>query len=343
VTAEITLGKSYPDSGAAVFYRTLLTDLEGRAGIDAAGATDIPPLVTGGMFTSIRLVGQPPRPPESPLMSTVRMVTPGYFRAMGMRTLGGRDIAWNESAPEMVLSETAARAFWPGQSAVGQRIAFRGDSIGEPVVGVVNDARQTSLSIVAGPVVYVSMRRFMKLFHTMTVVVRGRGDEAALVATIREAVRAIDPGIPLFNIQSMQDIVDQSTALPRLNAMLLAVFGGAALLLAALGIYGVVSYTVAQRRQEIGVRMALGARASDVLALVLREGAALAIAGVAIGVGGAMFATKFIQSWLFEVGRGDPATFVLVGAGLVVIAMVASYIPARRAAMVDPLLAMRAD
>lgn len=343
ITAQVTLGKSYPDSGAVPFYRTLLANLEGRAGIEAAGATDTPPLAGGGIFTSIRLLGQPPRPSDQPLMSTIRLVTPGFFRAMGMRMIAGRDISWNEPAPEMVLSETAAKAFWPAGNSVGQQIAFHAEPNGLPVVGAVNDTRQTSLAVVAGPVVYVSMRRYMQIFHTMTLVVRGRGDAASMVATIRQAVHELDPGIPLYNVQSMQTIVDQSTAQTRLNTLLLALFGAAALLLAALGIYGVVSYTVTQRRQEIGVRMALGAQAGDVLGLVLREGAVLALIGTGLGVVAALFATRLIQSWLFGVGRGDPATFVAVAGLLVLISLVASYLPARRAATIDPLLAMRVD
>ena len=343
VTAQITLGKDYPDSGAVSFYRTLLASLEARPGIEAAGATDTPPLAGSGMFSSIRLVGQPPRPPDQPIMSTIRAVTPGFFRAMGMHVLRGHDIEWNEASPSMVVSEGAAKAFWPNQSVTDKQIAFNVQPKGLPVVGEVNDTRQTSLAVAPAPVVYVSMRQIMRLFHTMTLVVRGRGDVASIVATIRQTVHEIDPALPLYNVQTMQEIVDQSTAQPRLNKTLLGMFAGAALLLAGLGIYGVVSYSVAQRRQEIGVRVALGAGPGDVLRLVLGEGAKLAAIGVAIGVAAGVFATRLIQSWLFEIGRADPLTFACVAAGLVVVALFASYIPARRAARVDPLLAMRAD
>jgi predicted permease len=343
ITAQVTLGKNYPDSSAVPFYRTLLANLEGRAGIEAAGATDTPPLTGGGIFTSIRLIGQPPRPPDQPLMSTIRSVTPGFFRAMGMRVMGGRDIAWNEPVPEMVLSQAAAKAFWPNEAAVNHQIGFNVNPVEHPIVGEVNDTRQTSLAAAPAPVVYVSMRRYMLVFHTMTLVVRGRGDPAAIVTTIRDAVREIDPELPLSSVQSMQEIVDQSTSQPRLNTALLEIFGGAALLLSGLGIYGVVSHSVAQRRQEIGLRMALGAQPANVLRLVLGEGAVLAAIGVVIGVVGALFATPLIQSWLFEIGRADPMTFAAVAAGLVVVSLVASYIPARRATRVDPLLAMRAD
>jgi putative ABC transport system permease protein len=149
--------------------------------------------------------------------------------------------------------------------------------------------------------------------------------------------------LPLYNVQTLQEIVDQSTAQPRLNIALLGLFAGAALVLAGLGIYGVVSYTVTQRSQEIGVRVALGASRADVLRLVLTEGATLTVIGVACGVVGALFATRLIQSWLFEIGRADPVTFAGVATGLIAVSLVASYLPARRAAQVDPLVAMRAD
>jgi putative ABC transport system permease protein len=343
VTAQVTLGSSYPDSSGVAFFRTVLADLDARPGILAAGATDTPPLVAGGIFTSIHLLGQPPRPAADPLMSTIRAVTPGFFRAMGMRLLSGHDIEWNEPGPTIVLGETAARSFWPGQSVLDRQIAFNVDIHGMQVVGEVNDARQASLSMEPAPVVYVSLRRTLRVVRTMTLVVRGRGDVAGIVATMRAAVHEVDAGMPLYNVQTMQSIVDQSVAQPRLNTVLLGVFAAAALLLAALGIYGVVSYSVTQRRQELGVRMALGARPGDVLRLVLGEGARLAAAGVGVGVVGALLATRLIQSWLYGIRPADPATFAAVAGGLVAVALAASYLPARRATRVDPLLAMRGE
>ncbi len=343
MSAQVTLGRDYPDSSPVVFYRTLLADLEGRAGIEAAGATDTPPLTGGGIFTSIRLIGEPPRPPDRPLMSTIRLATPGFFRAMGMRVLAGHDFEWSEAGPSIVVSEAAARAFWPGRAATGRQIAFNVQPTGLPVVGVVNDARQASLATAPAPVVYVSMRRYAPLIRTMTVVVRGRGDDATLAAAIRAAVHDVDPGLPLYNVQPLTAIVDSSTAQTRLDALLLAVFAAAALLLAALGIYGVVSYSVTQRRQEIGVRMALGAAPSSVLRLVLGEGALLAVVGVVLGGLGAAAATSLVQAWLFGIERGDPATYAGVAAGLVVVAILASLVPARRAMRVDPATALRAE
>ena len=343
VTASITLGKDYPDSSAVAFYRGFLTELEGRPGIEAAAATDTPPLAGGGIFTSIRLIGQPPRPANQPLMSTVRSITPGYFRAMGMQVLAGHDLEWNEPGVSIVLSKSAADAFWPGTTVLDKRIAFNTQQTSLPVVGEVNDTRQVSLATAPAPIVYLSMRRYARIFHTMTVVVRGRGDLSATVAAIRATLRDADPAIPLYNVQSMQSIVDQSTAQARLNIALLGVFSGAALLLAALGVYGVISYSVAQRGREIGVRMALGARSADIATMVLREAGALALAGVGVGLAGAFFATRLVRSLLFDVTATDLPTFAAVAAALLAVGLLASYLPARRAARVDPLNAMRAD
>ncbi len=343
ITAQITLGPGYPDSTGIAFYRSLLTDLSGRPGITAVGATDTPPLVGGGVFTSIRLVGQPPRPPNDPLMSTIRFVTPGYFRAMGMHVVAGRDVAWDEAAPTMVLSQAAAHAFWPNTSVIDQQIAFNTQPTGLQIVGEVNDAAQTSLATPPAPVVYASMRRSVRLLHTMTLVVRGRGNAAALAPLVREAVHDIDPGLPIYNVQTLQSIVDLSVAQPRLNGALMAVFAAAALLLAALGLYGVISYSVTQRRQELGLRVALGAQPGAVLRLVLREGAMLAGVGIAVGAVGALFAARLIRSWLFGIGPADPASFLGVAVVLAAVALAASYLPARRAARVSPLIAMRGD
>jgi putative ABC transport system permease protein len=343
VTAQINLGTDYPDSSGVAFYQTLIKNLEARPGIVAAGATDSPPLSGGGIFTSIRLLGEPPRPADRPLMSTIRSITPGYFRALGMQLTRGRDLEWNEAGPEIVVSRAAAEAFWPGRSPLEKQIAFNVSPVGLPVVGEVVDTRQTTLASAPGPIVYVSMRRYVRVFHTMTLIVRGQGTVAATVATMRDAVREVDPRLPIYNVQTMQTIVDRSTAQERLDTLLLGVFAAAAILLATLGIYGVVSYSVAQRRQEIGVRITLGAQRGDILRLVLREGASLAALGVAIGLVGAFLATRFIQSWLFEIGRGDPLTLVGASSLLVTVALLASYIPARRATRVDPAITMRSE
>jgi len=344
IAARITLTpERYPDSTTVAFYRQLLANLDGRAGIVAAGATDTPPLGGGGIFTPIRLVGQPPRPPDQPLMSTIRVVTPGFFEAAGMHVLAGTGIQWNEAGPSMVLSAAAAKAFWPNESVVGKQIAFGTEPRGLTVVGEVNDARETSLATPQGPVVYISFRRSMRYARAMTVIVRGTGDDASLVNALRAALREQDPTLALSNVLSLREIVNQSTAQTRLETLLLAVFAAAALLLSTLGIYGVVSYSVMQRYQEIGIRVALGAQRANVLRLVFTEGAVLACIGIAIGFAGALAATSLIQSWLFDIGRFDPLTFVATGCGLIVVSLAACWVPARRALRADPLAAMRAS
>src|SRR5262249_16684464 len=207
-----------------------------------------------------------------------------------------------------------------------------------PIVGEVNDTRQASLATAPAPIVYLSMRRYARVFHTMTVVIRGRPgvDVATTVSTLRAALHGIDPALSLYSVQTMESIVDQSTAQPRLNIALLGVFASAALLLATLGIYGVVSYSVTQPRQELGRGMTLGAQRPAIVRLVLSEGSALAIVGVAIGVVAALFATRLVRSMLFEIGSADPLTFVVVAAVLLAVALTASLLPARRAAAVDP-------
>jgi len=343
VTAQLDLGAKYPDSAQIPLYESILTDLAGRPGIEAAGATDTPPLVAGGMFTSIHLIGKPPRPESQPLMSTIVVVTPGYFRAMGQSLLQGREIGWSDARPTIVLGETAARAFWPGESAVGHRLAIGPDPLGNEIVGVARDTRRISLSTPPAPVVYVSLPRYSALLRSLTLVVRGRGDVATIVAATRAAVHQADAGLPLYSVQTMQEVVDLSLAQPRLEASLLTLFGTIAFLLAMLGIYAVISYSVTHRQQELGVRMALGATRSDVLRLILTEGAALSAIGIAIGAACALGATRLMEAWLFGVGRTDLATFGGVAAGLMLTALAACYAPARRATKVDPLVVMRGD
>jgi putative ABC transport system permease protein len=343
VTAQLDLGARYPGSAQIPLYRTLLTDLAGRPGIEAAGATNIPPLVAGGFFTSIHLIGMPPRPPDQPLMCSIVAVTPGYFRAMGQPLLQGREVEWSDAQPTIVLSQAAARSFWPGESPIGHRIGIGPDPVGNEIVGVAGDTRRTSLSTPPVPVVYIAMQRYAALLRSMSLVVRGRGDVAMSVAALRGAVHEVDPALPLTAVQTMGEVVDQSLAQPRLEASLLALFATAALLLATLGVYAVVSTSVIHRRQELGVRVALGATRLDVLRLVLSEGAALSASGVALGAAGALAATRLLEGWLFGVGRTDPGTFIGVAAALVLVALAATYLPARRATKVEPIIVMRGD
>jgi len=274
----------------------------------------------------------------------VTAITPGYFRTMGMRVLGGRDVAWSDARATLVVTQSAARSFWPNESPIGKTVAFGAkDTVGLEVVGVVNDTRARGITVDAPPMIYMSYAGATNVARSMSIVVRGRGDIASVLATTKRAVLEIDRTLPLFNARPVTELIDQSIGQSRLNTTLLSMFAAVALVLAVIGIYGVISYSVAQRTQEIGVRMALGAAQGDVLRLILREGTGLAVAGVALGVAGAYLATRFIGSWLFGIDQNDPLTIAVMALSLVAIAVAASYLPARRATRVDPLVAMRAD
>jgi len=340
VTARVSLPGRYNDSTQLQFYRDLQTRLLERGGIEAMGAANTQPISSGGIITNIRLIGRP-SPTGEPLMVAATAITPGYFRALDMPLLGGADVSWTRN--DIVVSEGAARYFWPGESPIGKRIGLGRDSVGLEVVGIVRDAHNRGLAVDPPPMIYLSYKSAASIARSMTLVVRGAGDQAALVATTKRVLRELDPVLPLYNVQTVREIVDQSVAQPRLNTTLMTLFAGVAVVLAVIGIYGVVSYSVTQRAHEIGVRVALGAQRGDILRLVLREGATLAAVGAILGVAGALAGTMLIRSWLFGIERTDPMTIAATALGLVLVAMLASYLPARRAAHVNPVMAIRGD
>ncbi len=344
VTMRVSLpGPRYNDTTQVQFFRDLQSRLEGRAGIDAVAAANTPPISAGGITTNLRLIGSA-RADGGKVMGPATAITPGYFRAMRMRLLRGRDVAWSDVKPTIVVSQAAANAYWPGESPIGRRIGFGPrDTVGFEVVGVVNDTRARGITVDTPLMIYLSYAGATNVARTMSLVVRGRGDAASIVATTRAAILEIDRTLPVYNVRPVTQVIDDSLGQSRLNTTLLTIFAMVALALAAVGIYGVISYSVTMRQQEIGVRMALGASSNNVLALVLREGGLLATTGTLVGLGAAYFATGLVQSWLFGIGRADPTTIAGTAAVLVAIALLASYLPARRAARVDPLVAMRGD
>ena len=344
VTMRVNLaGPRYTDTTQVQFFRDLQSRVEGRAGIEALAAANTPPISQGGISTNMRIIGSA-RADGGKVMGPVTAITPGYFRAMRMRVLRGRDVSWADAKPTIVVSQAAANAYWPGESPIGRRLAFgRRDTVGLEVVGVVNDTRARGITADTPLMVYLSYSGAANIARTMSLVVRGRGDAASVTATTRAAILEIDRTLPVYNVQPVTQVIDNSLGQSRLNTTLLGIFAMVALVLAAVGIYGVISYSVTLRQQEIGVRMALGASSRNVLALVLREGGLLALGGTMVGLAGAYFATGLVQSWLFGIGRADVTTIAGTAAVLVAIALVASYLPARRAARVDPLVAMRGD
>jgi putative ABC transport system permease protein len=345
VALRLTLPARYADSAQAPFYRELQRQLLAVPGVTSASASDRAPAQLGGISDGIRLIERPDANASGTLMSQFSIVVPDYFRTMGMHLLQGRDITWNEPTGVIVVNAAAASHFWPGMDAIGQHVGFgrrRSDS-GFVVVGVVSDVRRGDITTREDPMIYLPLTAAGGLARTMTLVVRGTLGTAATVNAAKRTIHDIDATLPIYDVRTVDDIVGDAIAQPRLNATLLAAFAALALLLAIVGIYGVVSHSVAQRRQEIGVRVALGAQPGDVFRLIVRQGAMLAAAGAAIGLVGSWLLTPVLRSWLYEIEPGDPMTFAAVAAILIAIALIATAIPARRATKVDPVLAMRAE
>ena len=336
-----------PGGDSTAFFVEMERRAASLPGVISAGLDNCAP-VSGGCNGT--LIGFPDRPAAAPsAMPSVGIVwaSPSYLQTMNVPLLKGRWFtpADRVGSPKvMVVNETAARTFWPGEDPVGHRAAagqggYGGD--GAEVIGVAGDVRYLQADEPPRPDVYVPYLQSPR--SDMLLYIRTTGDAAALIGVVRREVRALNRDLPLFDIQTMQARIAGATSKPRFSAILLAVFAGIALCLAAIGIYGVMSYLVTQRTREIGIRMALGARRGDVLSLVVRRGAILAAFGIGIGAAGALAATRALTTLLYEIQPGDPVTYVEIGAALAAVALAASYLPARRASMVDPSGALRAE
>jgi predicted permease len=327
------------------FYREVVQRVKTLPGVTAAGyATDLPLTAWGnGTFVTVE---NRPVDPKHMLIANVRVVTPDYFRAIGMRLLHGRLLAQTDGtdAPKAALvNETMARTYWPGMDPVGRRFKRGAADANSPwwtVVGVVGDMRQGGMDIAVRPESYFPFEQ-ADFFSPRSLAVRTTGDPVSLINEVRRQVSQVDPDQPIANIQTMSDLVDSSIAKPRMNTFLLGGFAGLALLLAALGIYSVLSFAVTQRTREIGVRIALGARFRDVLGMVLASGARLFAAGAAIGLPAAVSLSRLMSHLLYEISPVDFVSYASVVVVFGAIAFLACYIPARRAANVDPMVALR--
>jgi putative ABC transport system permease protein len=328
------------------FYSELVQRVQSLAGVRSAAVTTNLPLYRQGNSISVRIEGRPDPPPGQELIVVTRIISPGYFDTMSIPLLAGRQLSEqdSENAPNaVVISETMAHRFWPGEDAVGKRIAIgriRSDADWTQVIGVVKDVRQFELNAAPRPQMYLSYKQ-AGFFTSEDLVVRTDVEPASLAATVRKAVWEIDKDQPVSDIRTMDEILAESIARQRFSMLLLGVFAGVALLLAAVGIYGVMSYSVAQQTHEIGIRMALGATTGAVLKMAVGYGLKLVVAGVVIGLIAAFALTRLMATLLFGVTPTDPATFVVISVLLVLVAGVASYVPARRATKVDPLIALR--
>ena len=332
----------YRDAAARTqFYRELVARIAALPGVQSTGAISFLPLTGLGSATSYEAVGQPTPLGQEPV-TDVRVITGDYFKALGIPLLRGRlfdENAAPDAANKVIVNETLARVHWPGEDPIGKRIkvSWR-DNIEDEIIGVVGDVRMSELNTAARSAIYWPHAR--EAYGSMTLAVRGTGDPTT---AIRAILRERDPDLALADVRSMDAVVARSVAQRRITMVLLGIFAGAALLLAAIGIYGVIAYSVMQRTQEIGIRVALGAQRGDVLRMIVRNAAALAAAGVLIGAGGALFLTRLMRDLLFGVEPFDPVTFVAVALLLTLVALLAGYIPGRRATRVDPIIALRAE
>jgi len=271
-----------------------------------------------------------------------------YFRTMRIPILKGRDFEdrdEDKSTPVVIVTDTFARQFFPGEDPIGKRIkpgisSWEDEkSTMREIVGVVADVRNRALNTEPKPAYYLPQSQVP--FNQMIVVLKTAVDPNSLITGATREVRSMDQELPVFGVKTMDEYIAGSVAAPRFNTTLLSIFAAVALVLTVIGLYGVMSYSVAQRTNEIGIRMALGAQTRDVLKLIVKQGVTLVLIGLALGLGGALALTRLLSTLLFGVGTKDPVTFVAIAALLSLVALLACYVPAWRATKVDPLVALR--
>ena len=339
---------SYADVPATVkAYVELGRRLRESPGVQSAGAVTGLPLTSTRGDWGIQIEGRVAAPGERSIAADWQVVTPGYFEAIGVplregRTITGADRA--DTLPVIVVNESMAHKYWPGGSPIGRRMKMGGAATPWiTVVGVVADVHHRGLDAVPRPEMYRPHAQYPFRSPTLTWVLRTAGDPRSAIGHARAAIAAVDPSLGVSDVATMEQVMADSTSDRRLNMLLFLMLGGLALVLATVGVYGVVAYSVTQRAHEIGVRMAIGAKPADVVRMVLSEGGGLAVAGVAAGSMVALAGARLIRGLLFEVSATDPLTFAAVAVGLLGVALLASYIPARRATRVDPMIALRRE
>jgi putative ABC transport system permease protein len=331
------------------FYQQLAERLGAAPGIQAAAGISFLPLSFAGRSTGVNVEGDPPPAPGEVKFVDFRSVTPGYFSTLRIPLVAGRDVAWSDApdSPQViVISEATARAFWPSGNALGRRLKLGPSN--DPsipwlsVVGIVGNVQQLDLVRRPRPAIYLAGTQDPGTGDTVRDwVVRTAPDPATLAATARAAVWGIDGALPVTRLQPMDRVRSGATAREQFTLLLVALFAALALVLAAVGLYGVTAYAVTQRTHELGIRLALGARPADVLRIVLGQGARLVLAGLAIGIVASLALTQLMATLLFGIGTRDPVTFAAVGLILAAVSLLACYIPARRAMRVDPVVALR--
>ena len=347
----LTVGLSLPNGkyrarqSRVAFFDQLMSRLESLPGAQSAALTLNLPLSGGGVSSwhGVVLEGHPIIPEET-TQTENRIISPSYFRTMGIPLLKGREFTpqdnRQDAPPVVAVSDTVAKRLWPDEDPIGKQLRFGNDEpFAREVVGVVGDIKRFGLDSSDDFATYVPYAQ--QPWTNMLIVARATSDPTSLAVAIKGAVQEVDKDQPIHNITTLEKVVANSTSQRRFNLLLLGVFASVALILAAVGIYGVMSYSVTQRTHEIGIRMALGATPTDVLRLIVGQGLTLALIGVSIGIGAAFAVTQVLESLLYGVSATDPMTFAGTALLLGAVALAASFIPARRATKVDPMVALR--
>jgi putative ABC transport system permease protein len=348
LTMQVVLpATKYPDRARrSSFYTELVRRIEALPGVKSAAVTTNLPLYRQGNSTGISIEGRPDPAPGQEQIIVTRVISPHYFSTMGIQLLQGREMSEQDredTTPVVVISEAMARKYWPGEDPVGKRIKTGPSASNIPwmtIAGVVKDVRQFELNADPKPQMYLSYMQ-AGFFAPRDLVISTNVEPMSLASSVRRAVWEIDKEQPVSNIRTMEEILSESIGRQRFSMLLLGIFASVALLLAAVGLYGIMSYSVTQRTREFGIRMALGARRIDVLKMVVGQGLKLVLIGVVIGLVAAFVLTRVMSSLLFGVSATDPATFIAISLVLIGVAVLASYVPAYRATRVDPMIALR--
>ncbi|MGH9935971.1 MAG: FtsX-like permease family protein, partial [Blastocatellia bacterium] len=351
LTFDVTLPwVKYDREKAGIFFQQALERIAALPGAQSVGATTVLPLSNENnarYFTSEDRVSHSPR---DYTLSNHRLISPGYLRTLGVTLTKGRYLSeqdLNDAAPVVIINQAFARAFFAGQEPLGKRLKM-GETADSPfpwvtVIGLVGDIKHVSLEAEARPEIYRPFLRQRDTERKMTFAARTTQEPEALTSAIRRQIQSLDSDQPIANVNAMEQLFDRSVARRRFSLLLFGVFAITALILASAGIYGVISYTVAQNTREIGIRVALGAQANDVLKLVIGQGMALALTGVGAGLIVSFALTRLIASILFGVSPTDLPTFIGVSLLLAIVALLACWIPARRATKADPMVALRRE
>ena len=352
LTFAVSLPDQKYDTAAkrTAFFDQAISRVSAIPGVEQAAIIDTLPLREGSDILFSIEGGTAVAPAGQPLDAEIRIVSPDYFRALRIPLISGREFTAADNAsgaPVVVINQTMARMFWPGKDPIGQQIWIgkpMGPAQSEPaprrVIGIVGDVRESTLEDMPGQGMFIPYTQ-TKWNDSASFLLRTRAAAALSLPEIRSALHDVDPGEPLTQVESMEQVVSGSLNDWRFHAILLGIFGALAVVIAAVGVYGVISYSIAQRTHEIGIRLALGAQRRDVLRLVLSQGACLALAGIVVGMLAAIGLTRLMASLLYGVAPTDPVTFIAVAILLLIVALIACYLPARRAMRVDPMVALR--